>query len=79
MPQHPLVNLIIEHTAGRDVGPHRQDPPTHLTDRTWKYNCECGMVFKHTADAVWRNDRWQSPRRQCLTCHTWLDGRDVTG
>jgi hypothetical protein len=77
MPQHPLIRLMLSHANGRDVEPHRPVPPAHLSDRRWRFVCECGLTFYHHSDAVRRDNEWVSPRRQCAFCLTWIDGHPV--
>jgi hypothetical protein len=77
MPQHPLVGLFLAHANDREVSPHRPVPPMHLCDRRWRFSCECGSTYHATGDAVWRQEGWRSPRKQCVICHAWNDGHAV--
>lgn len=71
---HPLIDLFLAHTNGREIAPHRPAAPPHLAEIRWRYACDCGYSWTFTGSAVWRDEQWQSPKRECVGCHRWQTG-----
>lgn len=78
MPQHPLIRALLAHARGADEIPHRPVLPPYLADADWKHLCECGYTWRSHGDAVWRDGAWQPLREQCVSCHAWVTGQQVT-
>lgn len=63
-------------------------PPPHLADAHWRFSCSCGYRWRTPEtdpegkplpglDAVWRENAWHPPQRECLSCHSWVAGAPI--
>ncbi len=73
-----LLRVWLAHERGTDEVPSRATPPPHLCDRAWRFVCGCGYSWNVAkADPEVRDARWAPPRRECVSCHTWVDGAPI--
>jgi hypothetical protein len=81
-----LIRDVLRGAAPGKVPDH--EPPPHLAKAQWRFSCECGYRWRTPdtdadgkplpgLDAVWKNDAWRPPERECLSCHRWVSGTPI--